>query len=560
MIERLFVSDLALIDEVDVGIGPGLTTLTGETGAGKTMLVEALNLALGERADSGLVREGADKALVRMHWRDPDGAERVFERKLGRDGRHGCSIDGGPVTAQALSAAADGLVDLHGQHEHQRLLHQSWHADYLDRAIGEKARLASDRYADALGRARRAAETLAQLESAEEDRERLIDRLTYEIAEIREVAPTLEEASELQRLLPVLRHVEQLMSAVGDAYAMLETSDEVARDEWGVGGSLDQLRRAVALLEPVVGHDPALGALVERASLVLLELEDIAHGLHGYLDALDRDPGAYDRAEARAAVIDRLAQKYGGTPAHVLEHLERSNAALDALTGGEERREALRADLDAELSELRGAAQELTSLRRKAAPRFAAEVQKAAQALAMPHARFSVEIEALPHPMTGADLAKAPADGLDRVEFLFTANEGEALRPLVRVASGGELSRLMLATKKVLGKADTVETLVFDEIDAGIGGETAVAVAHALCDLARDHQVLVITHLPQIAAAADNHLLVEKVGKAGRTVTTVREVRGEQLETELARMLSGDANSEVSREHAREILSKRSGE
>jgi DNA repair protein RecN (Recombination protein N) len=560
MIERLYVCDLALIEEVDIPIGPGLTTLTGETGAGKTMLVEALNMALGERADCGLVREGARKAIVRMHWRDADGAARVFERRLGSDGRNTCAIDGGQVTAQALSAVADGLVDLHGQHEHQRLLHQAWHADYLDRAIGEKARSARERYAEALGRAKRAAETLAQLQSAEHERDALMERLAFEIAEIEEVAPTLEEAAELTKRLPVLRHVEQLAAAVGQAHALLETSDEVARDDYAVGGSLDQLRKALALLEPVITHDRALGALYERANLALLELEDIAHDLQEYLDGLDRDPGAYERAEARAASIDRLAQRYGGTAAHVLEHAERARASLSALEGGQERVEEVRQELDAELSELRGAAQELSGLRRDAAPGFASQVQDAARALAMPAARFEVEIESLPHPMAGPDLDRAPSDGLDRVEFLFSANEGEAVRPLARIASGGELSRLMLATKKVLGRADSVETLVFDEIDAGIGGEAGVAVASALCELARDHQVLVITHLPQIAAAADHHLLVEKSVKTGRTITTVRAVQGEDLEAELARMLSGDAASDVSRRHAREILGKRSGQ
>jgi len=560
LIESLTVSGLALIEAADVDLGPGLTAVTGETGAGKTMLVEALNLAVGERADSGLVRDGAEDARVSVVWVRGGGQRSVFERRVARDGRNRASIDGRQVNVSALAEAAEGLVDLHGQHEHQRLLHQKSHADYLDRFVGEAALEAREAFRGELERARKASRGLADADAALADRERHLERLRIEIAEIEDAAPVGGEDEELAARLPVLRHAEQLGQAVGEAYEALESAEEAVSGVEGALGpepALEGLRRALAALDAASAYDEALIASSRRLQAALTEIQDVSHEIREYLDSIDRDPLAYERAEERAHVLHRLGELYGGSAAAALDHLARARESLETIEGGDERRAELARELDEALAGVAAHGRALSALRREAAPRLAEAVQAAARALAMPHARFVVDMAPIEAPGCGADLADVSGDGLDRVEFLFSANEGEAVRSLGRVASGGELSRLMLATKTVLGAADTVGTLVFDEIDAGIGGHAAVAVAAALRRLAHDRQVLVITHLPQIAAVADHNLVVTKEVESGRTLTRVARVEGDALESELARMLSGDTASDASRLHARELLARR---
>jgi len=552
VIERLAVTGLALIDGVQVDLGPGLTTVTGETGAGKTMLVEALNLAVGERADSGLVREGAGEAQVHVQWRHDDGSLTGFERRVAADGRSKCIVDGKQVTVAALGEAAEGLVDLHGQHEHQRLMHQRTHAEYLDRHAGEEALTLREHHAQALGSARAAARALADATMAQADRERLVERLKYEIDEIEAADPQSGEMEELETRLPVLRHAERLAEAVSAAYVALDSAGEASE----AAAALDRLREAVGAFAGVHGVDPSLDGLASRLDALVVELDDLAKATRDYLDRLEGDPEAYARAEARAYELKRLSERYGGSTSAVLEHLEGARQTLVTLEGGDARREELERELDDALATLAEVGARLSLVRAKVAPAFAKAVQAEARILAMPDARFVVDIQDLPKPFRES-LADASPDGLDRVEFLFSANEGEAVRPLARVASGGELSRLMLAVKTALGSADSVGTLVFDEVDAGIGGQTAVAVADALQRLARDRQVIVITHLAQIAAAADHHLVVRKDVAAGRTVTSVGPVEGADLEREVARMLSGDPGSDASLAHARDLLASR---
>lgn len=552
MIGRLAVAGLALIDAVQVDLEPGLTTVTGETGAGKTMLVEALNLAVGERADSGLVREGAAEARVSVQWRHDDGSLVGFERRVAADGRSKCLIDGKQVTVTALAEAAEGLVDLHGQHEHQRLMHQRTHAEYLDRYAGGGALALRECYAAALGSARSAARALADATMAEADRARLIERLTDEIGEIEAADPQPNEMEELEARLPVLRHAESLAEAVSTAYGDLESAGEAGE----ASAALDRMRAAAGAFAAVRGVDPSLDEVASRLDALVVELDDVAKAVRDYLDGLERDPEAYACAEARAYELKRLAERYGGGTSAVLEHLEGARQTLLTLEGGQARREELERELDEALVALTDVGASLSEARRKVAPAFAKAVQEEARILAMPDARFVVDIQELPGP-SAEGLAEVSPEGLDRVEFLFSANEGEAVRPLARVASGGELSRLMLAVKTALGSADTVGTLVFDEVDAGIGGQTAVAVADALGRLARDRQVIVITHLAQIAAAADHHLVVRKDVADGRTVTSVGPVTGADLEREVARMLSGDPGSDASLAHARDLLAAR---
>lgn len=537
MLEELHVRDLALIEDVWLEFGPGMTALTGETGAGKTALVEALTLLLGERADSTMVRAGASETVVEGRFL-ADGRETVARRRVSAEGRSKCVLDGEMATVGALEEALGPLVDLHGQHEHQALLSPARHAGYLDRFVGTPAETALVRYReafDALASARASRDALAE---AQADRDARLDRLRFQIADIDGVAPAAGEDDELERRLPSLRHAEKLTEAVSAAF------EDVRGDE----GSADRLGEAVAALARVRGLDPALDSLAADLEEVAVGLDDACGRLRDYADGIEHDPRALDEAESRMAALAGLKKKYGPALEEVLAARERAAAELEALESGEQGL----AEAEARVAEARGclesAGADLSRVRREAAPGFERLLAEAAIDLAMPGAAFSVAF---------AELASDAwtREGPERVEFLFSGSGGEAPRPLARIASGGEVSRVMLALKGVLGAADNVPVLVFDEVDAGIGGATAHAVGRRLAELAREHQVLVVTHLAQVAAYAGRQVVVAKDEREGRTVTAARVVEGDERVLEIARMLAG-GESDASLAHARELLAE----
>jgi len=535
VLEELHVADLALIEDVWLEFEPGLTVLTGETGAGKTVVVEALKLLLGERADPGMVRAGSDGALVEGRFTTSEG-DRTAKRRISAEGRSKCYLDGEMATVAALAGAFGGMVDLHGQHDHQALLSPASHCAYLDRFIGEEARAALESYREALASAQQAAAERDELAEALRDRDRRADLLQYQVDEIDALSPQAGEDDALEARLPMLRHGERLAEAASTAFARL-------RDDDGAG---DALAEASASLNHVAGLDPELDALAERLADAVAAISDVGSDLRRYGERIEYDPVALNDAEARLAALSTLKRKYGPTLADVLAARESAAATLEALTSGEaglRRAEERVATAEGLLS---ASAERLGAVREAAAPGFAEQLALAAADLAMPSAAFEVELAGLPRAAWGQD-------GHQRVEFLFSANRGEPLRPLARIASGGEVSRVMLALKSVLGAADVVPVLVFDEIDVGIGGATALAVGRRLSALAARHQVLVVTHLAQVAAFADHHLVVEKSQSDARTVTVVRPVSGDGRVAEIARMLSG-SDSETGLAHARELL------
>lgn len=535
MLEELHVRDLALIDEAWLELGPGLTVLTGETGAGKTVLVGALKLLLGERGDSGLVRSGASEALVEGRFA-VDG-EILARRRLSAEGRSRCTLDGEMATVGELAERLGPVVDLHGQHEHQALLHPSHHASYLDRFAGAKAAEACRAYRGAYERAREAADELERLSASLADRERRADYLRFQIADIDAVAPKAGEDEDLGMQLPILRHGEKLAHASATAFHALH-------DE---GGASDRCREALGALSPVLGIDAALDLLAERLSSAMAELDDVGVGLRDYGEGVGHDPRALNTAEDRLAALQALKKKYGPMLGDVLSAREMAVMELETLDAGEDGLRRAQEALDAADEALRLAGERLTEARAEAVPRFAAALAETLAELAMPSARFDVTIEPLP-------FERWTADGPHRVEFTFSSNAGEPARPLAKVASGGEVSRVMLALKSALGAADSVPVLVFDEVDVGIGGATALAVGRLLRELASQHQVLVVTHLAQVAAFADRHLVVAKAEVDGRTVTRVAPVEGAARVAEVARMLSG-SDSATSLAHAEELLS-----
>lgn len=540
MLEELHVADLALIEDAWLELGPGLTVLTGETGAGKTVLVEALKLLLGERADPTMVRAGADEALVEGRF-SLDGTERTAKRRISAEGRSRCYLDGEMSTVAGLADAFGSVVDLHGQHDHQALLAPSSHAAYLDRFIGEDAAAALASYRDAWAAASESASELRSLADAMQDRSRRVDLLSFQVGEIDGVAPKPGEDEAIEARLPVMRHGERLAEAASAAYGRLKAD----------GGASDSLAEALAALRPLAGLDPALDALAERLADAATTVEDAGADIRRHGELVEYDPAALDAAEARLSALTDLKRKYGPGLSDVLAARDAAAATLETLEQGEEGLRRAEEHLAAAEERLAEAAATLSSVRAAASPGFATMLGDAARDLAMASATFEVSFADLPR-------ASWTADGPQRVEFLFSANSGEPRRPLARIASGGEVSRVMLALKSVLGAADVVPVLVFDEIDVGIGGATALAVGRRLASLARRHQVVVVTHLAQVAAFADSHLVVEKAERDGRTLTAVRRAKGEERVAEIARMLSG-SDSATGLAHARELLADVAG-
>jgi DNA repair protein RecN (Recombination protein N) len=540
VLEEVHVSNFALIDEAWIEFGSGMTVLTGETGAGKTALVGALKLLLGERADSGMVRSGASEAMVEGRFR-VDGVEVVARRRLTADGRSRCTLDGSMATVGELARVLGPLVDLHGQHEHQALLTPGRHAAYLDRYIGDEA-------ADALAQYRAARETyvaaeadLGRLTSELADAERRADYLRFVLEEISAIDPTPGEDELLEDRLPALMHSEKLADAARQAHTLAR----------GDGGAVDAIASASSILQRVEGLDPALDTLAARLAGASAELEDVGAEMRTYADRLEHDPGALDEVQSRLAALSGLKKKHGPSLQLVFEARDDAAARLAAVETGDAEIARARDRLAAAHSGLVAQAGRLVAVRHERADGFTEALSSAIEGLNMAGARFEVGFEELDFDAWGPD-------GPERVEFLFAPAEGEAARPLAKIASGGEISRVMLALKTALGRADDVPVLVFDEVDAGIGGATGLAVGARLAGLAEDHQVLVVTHLPQVAAYAAHHLVVHKGVADGRTVTAVEPVEGERRVAEIARMLSG-SDTDASLAHADELLAQVSG-
>jgi DNA repair protein RecN (Recombination protein N) len=533
VLEELHVKDLALIEEIWLELGPGMTVLTGETGAGKTVLVGALKLLLGDRADATLVRSGADEAVVEGRF-VTGGVEHAARRRVSADGRSRCYLDGEMATVGGLAGVLGPLVDLHGQHDHQELLRTASHAALLDRFAGSEPLVES--YRQAFRAHAAASAELARVTAAMGDRERRLAALEAMISDIDRVAPEPGEDEAIMARLPRLRHGERLAGASSAAYRALTEEGAVA----------DRLGEALTALQRVNGIDPALDAMAGELADLDTRLGKVAGHVRDYGEAVEYDPAALEDAESRLAALTALKRSWGPMLDDVLSARAAAEDEAGTLGAGEAGLDRVRGTVAAAAAALGDAAAALSAAREKAAPLFESRLAETSRDLAMPSARFEVS-------RVGLDRDAWTADEPEHVEFLYAPGPGETARPLARIASGGEVSRVMLALKSVLGHADTVPVLVFDEIDAGIGGATALAVGRRLKSLADGRQVLVVTHLAQVAAFADAHLVVEKALSDGRERTGVRVVSGESRIGELARMLSG-SDTDASLAHARELL------
>ncbi|MEV5399899.1 DNA repair protein RecN [Streptomyces cellulosae] len=569
VLEEMRIRSLGVIDDAVVELSPGFTAVTGETGAGKTMVVTSLGLLLGGRADAALVRIGARNAVVEGRIAVPEGSPAVVRaeeagaeldegtllvsRTVSAEGRSRAHLGGRSVPVGLLAELADDLVAVHGQSDQQGLLKLSRQRQALDRYAGYAVAVPLGKYAEAYKRLRAVAAELEEITTRARERAQEADMLRFGLEEIAAVEPRAGEDTELAEEAERLGHAEALASAAAVAHAALAGNPE---DPEGVdAGTL--VAGAQRALEAVRAHDPALAALTDRIGEVGILLSDVAGELAGYADDLDADPLRLAAVEERRAALNALTRKYGENVTEVLAWAERSAARLTELEGDDERIGELTAERDVLRAELGALAQELSEARAEAAERFAAAVTEELASLAMPHARVSFDIRQTEDPdgveVNGRTVAYGPS-GVDEVELLLAPHPGAPPRPIAKGASGGELSRVMLAVEVVFAGTDPVPTYLFDEVDAGVGGKAAVEIGRRLARLAKKAQVVVVTHLPQVAAFADRQLLVEKTDDGSVTRSGVKVLEGEDRVRELSRMLAGQEDSETARAHAEELL------
>ncbi|WP_336054671.1 DNA repair protein RecN [Streptomyces sp. CA2R101] len=566
------IRSLGVIDDAVVELSPGFTAVTGETGAGKTMVVTSLGLLLGGRADPALVRIGAKSAVVEgrigVGPRAPaavraeeagaelDDGALLISRTLSAEGRSRAHVGGRSVPVGLLAELADDLVAVHGQTDQQGLLRPARQRQALDRYAGDTVAVPLAKYTAAHRRLRGVAAELDELTTQARERSQEADLLRFGLDEIAEAEPQPGEDTDLAAEAERLGHAEALASAASAAHAALAGNPE---DPEGVDATT-LVAGAHRALEAVRSHDQELSALAERLGEIGILMADVAGELASYADGLDADPLRLAAVEERRAALNHLTRKYGQDIAAVLAWSEESAARLAELDGDDDRIGELAAERDALRAELGELAQTLTDARTASAKRFADAVTAELAELAMPHARVTVEIrqtevaeDADGIEVGGRTVAYGPA-GADEVELLLAPHPGAPPRPIAKGASGGELSRVMLAVEVVFAGADPVPTYLFDEVDAGVGGKAAVEVGRRLARLAKSAQVVVVTHLPQVAAFADRQLLVAKTNDGSVTRSGVTVLEGEERVRELSRMLAGQEDSETARAHAEELL------
>ncbi|MER5305996.1 DNA repair protein RecN [Streptomyces lasiicapitis] len=575
VLEEMRIRSLGVIDDAVVELSPGFTAVTGETGAGKTMVVTSLGLLLGGRADPALVRIGAKSAVVEGRIAVPAGAAAavraaeagaelddgalLVSRTISAEGRSRAHLGGRSVPVGVLSELADDLVAVHGQSDQQGLLKPARQRGALDRYAGDSVAVPLDKYTAAYRRLRAVTLELDEITTRARERAQEADLLRFGLEEIAAVEPRAGEDTELAAEAERLGHAEALASAATAAHAALAGNPE---DPEGVDATT-LVAGSHRALEAVRSHDPALAALAERIGEIGILLSDVSGELAGYADDLDADPLRLAAVEERRAALTQLTRKYGEDVGAVLAWAEDGASRLTELEGDDDRLSELTAERDALRADLSGLARALTDARVETATRFAAAVTEELASLAMPHARVTIDVRQTDDPdgveIDGRTVAYGPA-GVDEVELLLAPHPGAPPRPIAKGASGGELSRVMLAVEVVFAGTDPVPTYLFDEVDAGVGGKAAVEIGRRLARLAKSAQVVVVTHLPQVAAFADRQLLVEKTNDGSVTRSGVQVLEGEDRVRELSRMLAGQEDSETARAHAEELLAAARGD
>jgi len=545
MLRFLRVRNFALIDQLELHFENGFNLLSGETGAGKSIIVDALGLLTGAKASAEMVRSGENRAIIEAVFEadlkseldrlgldsEETGTGIIVRREISSDERNRVYVNNQPSTVSALRELAPSLLDIHGQHEQQSLLDNT------------KQLALIDVYADSTNLAAKVREIFTALQAAEAELAELtadharklerLDLLTFQHVEIQKVDPRPGETEQVRQKLEILSNAGKLMEAAARGYEGLYES------ETSVLSIVAQIQRA---LRDAAQHDSRLQAHVEQIEASRISLQDVAYALRDYADKVDADPQELERAQSRLAELERLHRKYGPD---LLEHLQKVRREMDSIGLTETKKDELKGKIGQLRQEYSQAAVSLSGKRRAASKKLEGAVERELKSLAMPNARFMI---------TWADVSPGRASGIDRPELLISPNPGEDPRPLEKIASGGELSRVMLALRTILAVDDSEKALVFDEVDAGIGGKAAETVGQKLRELSSRYQVLCVTHLAQIAAFADHQYRIEKLVLDGRSVTRIEALSGEERVEELVRMMSGSRITAAAREHVKELL------
>ncbi len=551
MLSLLHIENIAIIESADISFDGGFNVLTGETGAGKSIVIDAISAVLGERTSRELIRTGAKSALVNAvftgtlpaKWMEDNGfpleEELMLQREIQGDGRNACRVNGRPLTVAQLRQLGRQLLNIHGQHDGQLLLDPDCHLGYLD-SFGKTAPLLEE-YQDAYRSMADLRRRITGLEMDEAERSRRVDTLEYQIKELERAELRLGEDEELDARKTLLRSSGKLMEAIQEAQFALSGGEDSQ-------GACDLISEAEGAIRSVTRLGPQLEELGEKLTSLRYAADDTAEVLRDFADEFDFSPEELDRLESRLDVIYRLKKKYGPTVADMLDYLEKCKEELEQIKDADDTIQKLGKELEKARKEARKRGEDLTKARKKAADDLQNRVQEELRQLDMPKVQFVTDFA----PSSSQD--GMDDTGMDQVQFLMSANLGEALKPIQKVASGGELARIMLALKNVLAEDDGIGSLVFDEVDTGVSGRAAQKVAEKMADVARRKQVLCVTHLPQIAAMADTHFSVEKGEKQGRTFTRVERLDQKGRVDELARLIGGAAVTEVLRESASELL------
>ena len=551
MLSLLHIENIALIESADICFDCGFNVLTGETGAGKSIVIDAISAVLGERTSRELIRTGAKSAVVNAvftgeiprKWLEDNGfpaeEELMLQREIQGDGRNVCRINGRPMTVSQLRQLGRQLLNIHGQHDGQQLLDPECHLGYLD-SFGKTGPLLGE-YQAAYRSMAELRRRSGELEMDEAERSRRVDTLEYQIRELERAELKPGEDEELDARKNLLRSSGKLMEAIQEAQFALSGGDDSR-------GACDLVREAEGAVRSVVRLGPQMEELLEKLTELRCAADDAAETLRDFGEEFDFSPEELDQLESRLDVIYRLKKKYGPTVADMLEYLERCRAELEQIQDADDTIQRLEKELDQARERARKRGEALSKARKMAADDLRKRVEEELRQLDMPKVRFVTDFA----PSSGQD--GMDDTGMDQVRFLMSANLGEALKPIQKVASGGELARIMLALKNVLAEDDGIGSLVFDEVDTGVSGRAAQKVAEKMADVARRKQVLCVTHLPQIAAMADTHFSVEKGERAGRTFTNVTRLDREGRVDELSRLIGGTAVTDVLRRSADQLL------
>jgi DNA repair protein RecN (Recombination protein N) len=563
MLLQLEINNIALIDNISIELGSGLNVLTGETGAGKSILIDSINAVLGERVSKELIRTGTEKASVeavfcledgRLHdileslgiLPEEDGTL-ILSREFSISGKNTCRVNGKLVTVSVLKEIGERLIDIHGQHDNQSLLRTESHIDLLDAFVGEDLEKLKQNYSTLLHQYREFKSRLKSLSGDKGERERKIDLLKFQIEEIRKARLKTAEEEELNKQRLFLSHAEKIINALSNAYELLYGGTDVK------SSASDNLNGAAAEIHTIVRLDEKFGAIGKKLEELSYQLEDVMEDIRSRRDSVEYSPKLLEQIEERLDLIFKLKRKYGASVEEVLAYCRKIEQELELMTNSEEAAQKLQEEIRKTAEKLYAICSEMNRKRREAAAVLESRIGTVLEDLEMKKARFKVEI-VFDDMGDGQGEKKFQGRGLDKVEFLISANVGEPLKPLSKIASGGEMSRIMLAIKTILADVDCVPTLIFDEIDIGISGKVAQKVGEKLDFISAGHQVVCVTHLAQIACMADDHYLIEKIADQESTRTQVTELREQELAREIARMIGGISTSDITMKHAEEML------